>query len=107
MQLALFGSDAPWFDPALQKVHRIDLAGGAWLEHYPGWLGGHQRVFDDLARSAAWQQLRRVMYEREVAVPRLVARAPREGMLGDLLSSLALALARRYHRPFESISLAH
>jgi alkylated DNA repair dioxygenase AlkB len=107
MQLALFGSEAPRFDPALQKVHRIDLAGGAWLEHCPGWLGGHQRVFDDLARSAAWQQLRRVMYERAVAVPRLVARAPREGMLGALLSSLALALARRYQRPFESISLAH
>ncbi len=107
MQLALFDSEAPRFDPALAGVRHIELAGGAWLEHRPGWLGAHQRVFDDLARSAGWQQLRRVMYEREVAVPRLVARAPRGGMLGELLSSVALTLARRYQRPFENISLAH
>jgi alkylated DNA repair dioxygenase AlkB len=107
MQCALFGSGSPRFDAALPGVRRLTLSDGAWVEHHPSWLEGHERVFEDLRREAAWQSHRRVMYEREVDVPRLVARAPNEGQTGELLRALAQTLSRRYRRCFDSISLAH
>ena len=107
MQCALFGSGAPRFDAALPAVRRLSLSDGAWIEHHPSWLEGHERVFADLRRLAAWQAHRRLMYEREVDVPRLVARAPSEGPVAELLRALAVTLSARYARPLESISLAH
>jgi alkylated DNA repair dioxygenase AlkB len=106
MQCALFGTGSPRFDAALPGVRRIMLSEGAWVEHHPSWLEGHERVFEDLRGQAAWQSHRRVMYEREVDVPRLVARAPHDGQTGELLGALAQTLSKRYRRCFDSISLA-
>jgi alkylated DNA repair dioxygenase AlkB len=110
MQGALFGRGSPEFDPArlapgATHTQRTELAAGAWIEHHPGWLDGHSRVFEELARSVPWQSLRRQMYEREVDVPRLVARAPEAGPMASLLRRLAAALSERYGRALESISL--
>jgi alkylated DNA repair dioxygenase AlkB len=107
MQCALFGSGSPKFDAALPCVRRITLSEGAWVEHHPNWLEGHQHVFESLRSEAAWQSHRRIMYEREVDVPRLVARAPEEGATAELLRSLSQTLSRRYRRCFDAISLAH
>jgi alkylated DNA repair dioxygenase AlkB len=107
MQCALFGSGAPRFDAALRGVRRVPLSDGAWFEHYPGWLEGHERVFEELSRGTSWQSYRRMMYEREVDVPRLVARAPSEGPMAELLRHLSSSLSCRYGRPLPSISLAH
>ena len=107
MQCALFGSGDPSFDAGLRGIRRISLSEGAWLEHQPNWLDGHQRVFDELAQTIDWQRYRRMMYEREVEVPRLLARAPTQGRLAELLRAVASALAARYGRPFPHISLAH
>jgi hypothetical protein len=98
MQCALFGSGSPRFDAALHGVRRITLSDGAWVEHHSSWLEGHERVFEALQREAAWQSHRRVMYEREVDVPRLVARAPEDGSTAELLRTLAHTLSRRYLR---------
>lgn len=107
MQCALFGSEQPRFDPALPAVRRLELAGGAWIEHHPSWLGGHTRVFEALLRGAHWQAHRRRMYDRDVDVPRLLARAPSEGPTASLLRQLASTLSQRYDRALPSISLAH
>lgn len=115
MQYGLFGLESPRFDARMQGVRRFELAHGAWLEHHSGWLEGHARVFEQLRENAAWARHRRMMYEREVDVPRLVARAPvdaetggaRDEGLAKLLRSLAAALSKRYERAFESISLAY
>jgi alkylated DNA repair dioxygenase AlkB len=107
MQCALFGSGAPHFDAALRGVRRVTLSDGAWYERYPGWLEGHQSVFEQLYRGARWQSQRRMMYEREVDVPRLVARAPSDGPVAELLRHLSISLSRRYGRPLPNISLAH
>lgn len=107
MQASLFGAAAPSFDAGLRNIRRIPLSRGAWLEHHPSWLEGHERVFDQLAQRIDWQRYRRMMYEREVDVPRLVARAPTEGPMAELLQGVARALAARYGRPFPSISLAY
>jgi alkylated DNA repair dioxygenase AlkB len=107
MQCALFGSGDPSFDAGLRGIRRVGLSEGAWFEHHSSWLEGHERVFRELEQSIDWQSHRRLMYEREVDVPRLVARAPTEGPLAGLLRSLARTLEERYRRPFPNISLAY
>jgi alkylated DNA repair dioxygenase AlkB len=64
-------------------------------------------VFSQLCKGIDWHSYRRMMYEREVEVPRLVARAPNDGPLADLLRQLASTLSSRYARPLPNISLAH
>jgi alkylated DNA repair dioxygenase AlkB len=107
MQCALFGSGDPSFDAALRGIRRGTLSDGAWFEHHQSWLEGHERVFRELEQAIDWQSHRRMMYEREVDVPRLVARAPSEGRLAKLLCALARTLEARYGRPFPNISLAY
>jgi alkylated DNA repair dioxygenase AlkB len=107
MQCALFGSEAPRFDAALPGVRRLVLSGGAWVEHHASWLSGHSQVFEALLRQAQWQKQRRMMYEREVDVPRLVARAPGEGEMASLLRQLSSTLSRRYGRLLPNVSLAY
>jgi alkylated DNA repair dioxygenase AlkB len=105
MQVALFGSGAPAFDARLPSIQRRTLSAGAWIEHHPGWLEGHERVFEQLRRETAWQSHRRQMYEREVAVPRLVARAPSEGPIAELLRRLSATLTERYSASLRSAAL--
>jgi alkylated DNA repair dioxygenase AlkB len=107
MQGSLFGAGSPRFDPALPQIRRIELASGAWLEHHPDWLQGHTRVFEALAGQVPWQSHRRQMYDREVDVPRLVARAPEQGPVSELLRGLSQTLSARYQWALESITLAH
>jgi alkylated DNA repair dioxygenase AlkB len=105
MQCALFGTGAPAFDAGLPCMQRRVLSGGAWVEHHPGWLEGHERVFEQLREQTQWQSHRRQMYEREVQVPRLVARAPEEGPLAELLLRLSATLTRRYQRSLKGMAL--
>jgi alkylated DNA repair dioxygenase AlkB len=107
MQCALFGAGPPRFDPALPGVRRVELAGGAWIEHHPDWLEGHTQLFEQLARHVPWQSQRRQMYDREVDVPRLVARAPESGPIAQLLRRMSGTLSQRYQSPLSSIRLAH
>jgi alkylated DNA repair dioxygenase AlkB len=106
MQCALFGSGAPHFDAALRGVRRVALSDGAWFVHHPSWLEGHAQVFEQLCQGTGWQRERRVMYERQVEVPRLVARAPSEGPMAELLLHLSNSLSQRYGQPLPRISLA-
>ena len=100
MQCGLFGTGTPrlaaTLDGSLRGVSRIELTDGAWLEHHPGWLEGHERVFHELTREVAWKSERRRMYEHEVDVPRLTARAPAGGPIFALLRELSEALSERY-----------
>ena len=54
-------------------VRRTPLAHGAWVDHRPGWVHGSDSVLDDLVRGIPWRQESRRMYDRVVAVPRLIA----------------------------------
>src|SRR6476620_3304613 len=51
---------------------RTELSRGAWVDYRPGWLGGADRLFDELHDAVPWQAERREMYERIVDVPRLL-----------------------------------
>ncbi|WP_330261272.1 alpha-ketoglutarate-dependent dioxygenase AlkB [Streptomyces sp. NBC_00539] len=57
----------------LAGLCRTDLGAGAWADHLPGWLTGADALFERLAADVPWQAERRRMYDREVAVPRLLS----------------------------------
>lgn len=56
----------------LNDVRRTVLGDGAWIDLLPGWLSGAAALFDGLVSDVPWQAERRQMYDREVAVPRLL-----------------------------------
>lgn len=57
----------------LDGVRRTVLGDGAWIDVLPGWLHGADTLFEELRSGVPWRAERRQMYEREVAVPRLLA----------------------------------
>lgn len=54
------------------SVQRRVLKRGAWVDVRPGWLAGADQLFLKLQTEVPWRAERRQMYEREVAVPRLL-----------------------------------
>lgn len=106
LQLDLFRASAPRFDAAFSDGRRLDLDEGAWVEHHPGWIAGHDALFTALERATRWRSERRAMYDRVVDVPRLVAALPDDSDGHPLLEEMARALSRRYGEDFVRISLA-
>ena len=95
-QLDLFATPAIGFDDGFAGIDRRELSDGAWLEYQPGWLTGHDALFDELERSLAWRSEQRTMYERVVTTPRLLARVPHTG----LVEAMRRALSARYGEAF-------
>jgi alkylated DNA repair dioxygenase AlkB len=58
--------------PLAGRVVRHELSRGAWVDHLPGWVEGSDEVLDVLLGDIGWRADRRQMYDREVAVPRLL-----------------------------------
>jgi len=58
--------------PLAGRVTRHDLDHGAWVDHLPGWVEGSDDVLEALLGDIGWREDRRQMYDREVAVPRLL-----------------------------------
>jgi alkylated DNA repair dioxygenase AlkB len=94
MQTCLFPTGEPGIDPAFRGARRLELGEGAWCEHVSSWMSGHDVLFDFLRREVTWRAERRWMYEREVAVPRLVGRA--ELAIHPALGQASTALSARY-----------
>jgi hypothetical protein len=46
-QASLF-TEAPGFDPSLAGLVRTDLGAGAWIDHLPGWIKGHEAMLEAL-----------------------------------------------------------
>lgn len=53
-------------------VRRTELSDGAWLDLRRGWLSGADLLFERLRDEVPWEAESRVMYDRTVAVPRLL-----------------------------------
>jgi alkylated DNA repair dioxygenase AlkB len=106
-QGSLFGLGEPRLDPGLQGLRRLTLAAGAWVDHLPGWLEGHDALFQALRRTTRWEHQRRRMYEQIVDVPRLVATLPDDGPGHPVLLQAADALSRRYGLALNRLSLAY
>ena len=67
--------DEPALGPLGGSVRRTRLSRGAWVDLRPGWLTGSGAVFDLLSEGAGvvlWRAEKRHMYDKVVAVPRLL-----------------------------------
>ena len=95
-QLDLFAAPRVAFDAGFSSLSRRELSDGAWVDHAPGWVSGHDALFDELEASLKWRSEQRKMYERVVTTPRLLASVPREGMVEDM----RLVLSERYDEEF-------
>ncbi len=92
------------FDPASLLGPVQDLGAGAWIQHVPGFLRGHDRLFEQLYQAIDWRQSERLMYERVVGVPRLLGALPEQGH--PLVEQIAVLLSRHVGRKLLSISVA-
>jgi alkylated DNA repair dioxygenase AlkB len=64
-------AERPGLGPLAGAIQRRPLSRGAWVDHLPGWVSGSDAVLDTLL-GIDWRAERRVMYDDEVAVPRLL-----------------------------------
>ncbi|MFI7587489.1 alpha-ketoglutarate-dependent dioxygenase AlkB [Spongisporangium articulatum] len=70
LDLASDGRDE--IGPGGLDPRREDLSAGAWVDLRPAWVHGADRLFETLIDVVPWRAERRQMYDREVAVPRLL-----------------------------------
>jgi alkylated DNA repair dioxygenase AlkB len=106
LQLRLDSALDPSIDLGFSRARRIELGEGAWIEHVDGWVRGAESLFSILEREMTWRADERRMYDRIVAVPRLRARHPRDGVGHPLLDAMAAALGPRYGARFDAITMA-
>jgi alkylated DNA repair dioxygenase AlkB len=82
---------------ALEAARRTRLGDGAWIDVLPGWLSGAGTLFDRLVGRVPWHAERRHMYDRVVAVPRLLSFYDEDDPLPDpVLDDARAALSRHY-----------
>jgi alkylated DNA repair dioxygenase AlkB len=99
-QLDLFAMGAPAFDGQFRALQRLELSHGAWVDHVPGWVSGHDALFDELERGLSWRRETMQMYDKTVDVPRLLARVPREGAGQPLIDQMRVAISEKYGEEF-------
>ncbi|MEM9069787.1 MAG: alpha-ketoglutarate-dependent dioxygenase AlkB [Myxococcota bacterium] len=125
MQATLFGQQEPALDPLFRRASRIHLDVMSWVDRVPGWVQGHQRLFEQLREQVHWRTQRRPMYDRIVEVPRLLGTvssgtvssatvSPATVSSGiaatdrtpPILRAMSRALTERYGEPLDAITLA-
>jgi alkylated DNA repair dioxygenase AlkB len=92
------------------SVQRTVLAHGAWVDLRRGWVAGADALFERLVDVVPWRAERRQMYDRVVAVPRLVAfyaegEALPDPALDDVLRALNARYADELGEPFRTAGL--
>ncbi len=105
LQGSLFSQGEPALPSTVDSPIRIDLGAGAWLDHRPNWLPGADAWFAMLAAELQWQSAKRPMYDRVVAVPRLIwnDHADQSVATPPGLRGLADLLSAHYGRPLPRI----
>jgi alkylated DNA repair dioxygenase AlkB len=103
----LFGKGAPCIDASFALLERTALSSEAWFDYAPGWLQGHDEVFDSLVHSMRWRQEQREMYDRTVEVPRLYALVPNDGEGHPILETMRRVVSAHYVEQFTRISLGY
>jgi alkylated DNA repair dioxygenase AlkB len=97
-QLDLFAAPSIGFDAAFTQLVRRTLSDGAWVDYAPGWVTGHDALFDQLEASLTWRTERRKMYDRMVDTPRLLAKVPRDGIVEDMRRALSVRYGEEFVR---------
>jgi alkylated DNA repair dioxygenase AlkB len=96
--------------PLAGRVVRHQLGRGAWVDHLPGWVTGSEAILEVLLGDIGWREDRRQMYEREVAVPRLLRWYGRDDtlphpLLTDARTELDLFYGPELGEPFVSAGM--
>jgi alkylated DNA repair dioxygenase AlkB len=112
LQSSLFDQTGTVALGGLGSVRRTILGDGAWLDVLPGWLTGADVLFDRLATTVPWRAERRPMYDRVVAVPRLLSFYGESDVLPDpVLDEARAALSGHYAaelgEPFRTAGLCY
>jgi len=90
-------ADEPVLSVLGSTVRRMPLSRGAWADLRPGWLTGSGAVFGRLVQAVPWRAERRQMYDRVVAVPRLLCFYGEDAPLPDpVLTAAREALTAHY-----------
>ena len=95
-QLDLFATGAPSFDEEFRALRRTTLSHGAWIDHVPGWVSGHDALFEELEQTLSWRRETMKMYDKIVEVPRLLAKVPQTGIVEDMRK----AISKHYEEEF-------
>jgi alkylated DNA repair dioxygenase AlkB len=106
VQLSLLGREEPGLVTDFSRCRRTVLDAHSFLDYLPGFVSGQATLFEHLLESMRWQALQRVMYERQVDVPRLTASIPDDGCGHPLIASAAARLGERYSLQLDSMTLA-
>ena len=81
------------------SVRRTALAHGAWVDLRRGWLAGSGAVFARLAETVPWRAEKRHMYDKVVAVPRLLCFYGEDAPLPDPVLAAARKALTAHYRP--------
>ncbi|MFJ9536141.1 alpha-ketoglutarate-dependent dioxygenase AlkB [Streptomyces sp. NPDC101225] len=97
---------------SLGGIRRTRLGLGAWIDVLPGWLGGSDGLFEQLAAEVPWRAERRTMYDQVVDVPRLLAfygagDVLPHPVLDEARSALSAHYARELGEPFTTAGLCY
>ncbi|WP_033296286.1 alpha-ketoglutarate-dependent dioxygenase AlkB [Amycolatopsis jejuensis] len=112
LQGSLFGTGGPATLAPLSGVQRTELGQGAWVDVLPGWLHGSDELFAHLVSNVPWHAEQRQMYDRVVAVPRLLcfyredARLPHP-ILTSARDALSAHYAEELGEPFRTAGLCY
>jgi alkylated DNA repair dioxygenase AlkB len=112
LQASLFDVDEPVDLRPLAPVRRTTLTRGAWIDVLPGWLTGADDLFDRLVSTVPWRAERRPMYDRVVAVPRLLSFYGESDALPDPVLDRARAMLTDHYgaelgEPFRTAGLCY
>jgi alkylated DNA repair dioxygenase AlkB len=104
------GPDGPGLGALGTSVRRTPLADGAWVDVCPGWLRGSGEVFGALVETVPWRAEKRHMYDKVVAVPRLLCFYGEDEPLPDPVLTAALRALNAHYgaelgEPFRSAGL--
>lgn len=108
LQQSLFGRGEPRLVTGVVERRVLSRWRGdpSWVEVWRGAVEGAESLFVELRDGVAWRSEERVMYERRVAVPRLLGSLPQDGAVPAVLQALRRRLGRRFGVPFDGLQVA-
>lgn len=101
-QPSLLACDPPSFDPSFDRLERVDLGSGAWIDVLPGWLRGADVLFETVSEEAPWASRQRIMWDRLVDEPRLSTGTWTDAP--DVVREMGAALTSRYRLDLSVVS---
>src|SRR6266700_4497702 len=81
------------------SVRRTSLTRGAWVDLRRSWLTGSGEVFGRLLETVPWRAEKRHMYDKVVAVPRLLCFYGEDAPLPDPVLTAARQALTAHYRP--------